>query len=142
MLANIIGRIFSFFTMLFGVLQAFIAWGANHVWALVLAFVSPLMALFWGVWDWFQGLIRHLAVDVSGANDSLDTFGDCVNQILTAGIYSVSDGGTIASMFADVVDVINFGAFAQYFVSIVVPVALAVFSYRFIKSWIPTVSGG
>ena len=42
MLSNVIGRIFSFFTMLFGVFQAFIGWAANHAWALVLALLGGL----------------------------------------------------------------------------------------------------
>lgn len=141
MLGNIIGRIFSFFTMLFGVLQAFIAWGANHVWALVLAIASPALALFWKIWDWLQTAITGLALDLSGSNDTLDTFGDAVNSILQSAIYGVSDGGTIAEMFADIIDVINFGAFVTYFGSIIVPVVMIVFTYRFVKSWIPTVSG-
>ena len=142
MLSNIISRIFGFFTMLFGVFQAFIAWGANHIWALVLAICSPLMAIFWSIWDWFQSAILDWVVDVSGANDSLDTFGDCVNQILTIGIYGVSNGGTVAEMVADIVTVLNFGAFVPYFMVIVVPTALVVFTYRFVKSWVPTVAGG
>ena len=97
--------------------------------------------LFWAVWDWIQSAVKGLAVDLTGSQDVLDSFGDAVNGILTSSIYGVSGGGTIAQMFADVVDVLNFGAFVTYFMSIVVPVALTVLTYRFVKSWIPTVAG-
>ena len=141
MLSNIIGRIFSFFTMLFGVFQAFIGWAANHAWALVLAIVSPVMGLFWAVWDWLQSAVKGLAFDLTSSQDVLDSFGDAVNGILTSSIFGVSGGGTIAQIFADIVDVLNFGAFVTYFMSIVVPVALIVLTYRFVKSWLPIVSG-
>lgn len=141
MLSNIISRIFSFFTMLFGVFQAFIGWAANHAWALVLSIVSPLMGLFWAVWDWIQSAVVGWAIDLTGADDSLDSFGDAVNGILSASIYGVSGGGTVAQMFADIVDVLNFGSFVTYFVSIVCPAALVVLTYRFVKSWLPSVSG-
>ncbi len=141
MLSNVIGRIFSFFTMLFGVFQAFIGWAANHAWALVLAIVSPVLGLFWAVWDWLQTAIKGLSFDLTGKDDVLDSFGDAVNGILTSSIYGVSGGGTFTQFFADIVDVLNFGAFVGYFMSIVVPVSLIVLTYRFVKSWVPTVSG-
>ena len=141
MLGNLIGRLFDFFTMLFGVFQAFIAWGANHLWVLVLSIVSPALGLFWAVWDWFSLAIKDWAVDLTRAEGSLDSFGDCVNAILTQSIYSAGGNGTVSEMFSDLVGVLNFGAFAQYLMTITFPVAIIVLVYRFVKSWIPSVAG-